>query len=200
MGTFVTVEEVLDEVESDVPFYKHGGGGMTISGGEPLAQPDFTYALLKGAKERGIHTALDTSGYVEWESLDKILDYTDLVLYDIKNMDAEVHKWFSGVSNELILENAKRIVQRGVEMRVRLPVIPDVNDSEKNMEETAKFVKSLEKVEWVDFLPYHPYAGQKYRLFSLEFPFPVGEGYPEEKLEKLTKIFESYGLKTTIGG
>jgi pyruvate formate lyase activating enzyme len=198
-GEFTTVDKVMDEVKKDSVFYEVSGGGMTLSGGEPTAQPDFCYALLKAAKEAGLHTALDTNGYIDWDTLSKLLDYTDLVLYDIKLMDSEAHKEFSGASNEIILENAERIAKRGTEMRVRVPVIPNVNDSKRNLEETAKFAKSL-GVEFVDLLPYHPYAGQKYRQFSLDFPYPIGVGYPEEKLEELRKIFETQGLKTTIGG
>ena len=172
---------------------------MTISGGEPTAQPDFALSLLKKAKEFGIHTALDTNGNLEWNSLKELLRYADLVLYDIKSMDPEAHKGFTGVDNERILENAKRIAEIDVEMRIRFPVIPDVNDGIDNLKETAKFAKSL-GVEWVDILPYHAFAGQKYRLFSLDYPFPIGEGYPEEKITEIKSLFESFGLKTTIGG
>ena len=199
VGRFMTVDEVMDKVMSDEVFYKTSGGGMTISGGEPTAQPDFTLSLLKKAKEFGIHTALDTNGNLEWNSLKELLRYTDLVLYDIKSMDPEAHKGFTGIDNNRILENVKRIAEIDVEMRIRFPVIPDINDSIENLKETAKFAKSL-GVEWVDILPYHAFAGQKYRLFSLDYPFPIGEGYPEEKIAEIKNLFESFGLKTTIGG
>lgn len=199
VGRFMTVDEVMDEVTSDKIFYKTSGGGITISGGEPTAQPDFTLSLLKRAKEAGIHTALDTNGYLEWDSLKKLLDYTDLVLYDIKSMDPETHKDFTGVDNKKILDNAKKIAESDVDMRIRFPLIPGINDGADNIKETAKFTKSL-GIEWVDMLPYHAFAGHKYRLFSLDFPFPIGEGYPEEKLTKIRGLFESFGLNTTIGG
>jgi glycyl-radical enzyme activating protein family len=200
VGRFMTVDEVLKEVLSDKIFYDTSGGGMTLSGGDPTAQPQFTLALLKSAKERGLHTALDTNGNLEWEFLEEILKYTDLVLYDIKAMDSKLHESFTGVPNDLILKNAQKIAEKkNVEMRIRIPVIPGINDGRENMEETARFAKSL-KVPGVDLLPYHAFAGQKYRLFSLDFPFPVGEEYPEEKLVDIKNIFEAMGLQTTIGG
>ena len=201
-GQFMGVDEVMKEVEADREFYENSGGGMSLSGGEPTAQPKFCYALLKTAKERGINTALDTNGYVKWEILNELLDYTDFVLYDIKNMDPEAHKRFSGVSNELILENARRIVKekKGVVIRIRIPVIPEGNDSEENLARTAEFVRSL-GLKGVDLLPFHPWAGQTYRLFSLDYPFPVGEWYPEEKMKKIMETFKSYDLEVTyLGG
>jgi len=199
VGKFMTAEEVLEEVLSDKVFYKTSGGGMTISGGEPTAQPEFTLSLLKKAKEAGIQTALDTNGNLEWEFLKELLRHTDLVLYDIKSMDSKSHRDFTGVDNKRILENAKKIAETNIEMRIRFPVIPEINDGKENVKNTAEFVKLL-GVEWVDILPYHAFAGQKYRLLSLDFPFPIGEGYPEEKLKGIKDIFESFGLKTTIGG
>ncbi len=199
VGKFMTVEEVMEEVLSDKVFYKTSGGGMTVSGGEPTAQPEFTLSLLKRAKEEGIHTALDTNGNIEWEFFKELLKYTDLVLYDIKSMDPKTHKDFTGVDNSRILENAKKMAETGVDFHIRFPLIPKINDSKENVEKTAKFAKSL-GAEWVDILPYHAFAGQKYRLFSLDFPFPIGEGYPEEKIKNIREIFESFGLKTTIGG
>ena len=199
-GQFMTVDEVMVEVEEDRPMYENSGGGMTLSGGEPTAQPEFALALLKAAKERGINTALDTCGYVKWEILNELLNYTDFVLYDIKNMDPKAHKEFSGVSNELILENAKRVAESGIAMGIRIPVIPESNDSEENMARTAEFVRSLGLKE-VDLLPFHPWAGQSYRLLGLDYSFPIGEWYPEEKLRKVEEIFKSYGLEVNkMGG
>lgn len=171
---------------------------MTLSGGEPLAQQGFTLALLKTAKEKGVHTALDTSGYARWEVMERILEYVDLVLYDIKNMDPEAHKKFSGVSNELILDNARRTARK-VKLRLRVPLIPGVNDTRENLEQTAKFAKSLEP-EGVDLLPFHAFAADKYRLLGMDYPFPIGVGYIEEKLEELRGIFLAQGLEVTVGG
>jgi pyruvate formate lyase activating enzyme len=199
IGKIVTAKEVLDEVEKDRPFYKESGGGMTISGGEPTSQPDFAYALLKGAKKRRIRTALDTNGCATWETYSRLLEYTDLVLLDIKHMNAEAHKKFAGVSNQNVLENARKIVASGVDTHFRVPVIMDVNDSAENMEATASFAEEL-GVKCVDLLPYHPWAGSKYRLLSIDFPYPKGKGYPKKKMAALRKIFRSHGVKTTVGG
>lgn len=200
VGRFMSVDEVLGEVLEDKTFYDTSGGGMTLSGGEPTAQPHFALALLKGAKEKGLHTALDTNGYLEWELLEKLLEYTDLVLYDIKALDPNIHQNLTGVSNELIIDNARKIAEKeNLGMRLRYPVIPSKNDGADNLKMTAQFAKSLD-VEDVDILPYHAFAGQKYRLFCLDFPFPVGERYPEEKLKGIKDAFEAQGVPTTIGG
>ena len=200
-GDFMTVDQVLDEVEKDKLFYKHSGGGMTISGGEPMAQPDFVLALLKEAKERKINTCLDSNGYAKWELYEKTLDYVDWYLLDIKHMDPEVHKDWAGVSNERVLDNIKKIAERGKKIRIRIPVIPSINDSVENMKKTAEFVESLgSAVEGVDLLPYHPWAGAKYRLFALDYNFPIGEGYDEDHLLELMEIFEPHTVEVTIGG
>ncbi len=203
-GREAGVEEIMAEVERDKPFYRNSGGGMTLSGGEPLAQPEFAAALLKAAKERGIHTALDTCGHAPWEKLKKALEGADFVLYDIKHMDPDRHRAFCGRSNGLILENARRVAESGVAMRVRVPLIPGVNDDEENLKATAAFVAGLRQQAAggleVDVLPYHPYAGAKYRVFGLEYPFPQGEGYPEERLREIVEVFLLRDLEVTVGG
>ena len=202
-GRLMTVQEVMEEVERDKAFYKHSGGGMTVSGGEPLAQPGFTRSLFAAARERGINTALDTCGFAPWEVLARVLEVTDYVLLDIKHMDPEAHRRHCGASNETILENARRMAERGVPMRLRLPLIPGFNDGEENLRRSAEFVRELEErgreLE-VDILPYHPYAGAKYRVFGLDYPLPQGEGYPEERLRGIVEIFTARGLTVTVGG
>jgi pyruvate formate lyase activating enzyme len=173
---------------------------MTLTGGEPTNQPDFCLSLLKAARERGINTCLDTNGYSKWEIYEKLIDHVDWFLWDIKNMDSEKHKDWAGVSNERILENLKRVVERA-KVRIRIPIIPDINDSEENLRKTAEFVDSLgANVEGVDLLPYHPYAGTKYRLFCLDYPFAAGQGYDEDRLLEIMKIFEPHAAEVTIGG
>jgi len=193
-GKFVTVDEVMAQVEQDIPFYKESGGGLTISGGEPTAQPEFALALFKSAKQKGINTALDTSGYQSWSILEKILDYTDYVLYDLKHMDRKEHIAFTGVSNDLILENLEKIILRkNLTTYIRLPLLPGVNDSEENIRATGKYIQSL-GLKTVYLLPAHPFAGQSYRLVGIDYPFPIGESYPEEKAKIAQSILESYGL------
>ena len=200
-GRYVTAKEVLDEVEKDKPFYENSGGGMTLSGGEPLAQPNFILSLLSGAKDRGIHTCLDTTGYAKWEVIESILDYTDIFLWDVKHLDSIIHKSWAGVGNELILDNLKKVAKLGKSIRIRVPVIPNINDSMEDMRKTADFVESLgPSVVGVDLLPYHPWASAKYRLFALDYDFPIGEGYNEEQILEMMNIFEPHVAEVTIGG
>ena len=202
-GRLVSVDEVLEEVQADKLFYKHSGGGMTVSGGEPLAQPEFTRALLAAAKERGISTALDTCGYAAWEVVERVLEVTDHVLLDLKHMDPRAHREYCGASNELILDNAGRIAVSGVPLRFRVPLIPDFNDSEENLVRTAEFISGLcggGKPCEVDILPFHPYAGAKYRIFGLDYPFPQGEGYDEGRIPAVIDIFTARDLAVTVGG
>ncbi len=202
-GKLMTVGEVLEEAEKDKPFYKHSGGGITVSGGEPLAQPEFTRDLLAEAKERGLNTALDTCGFAEWKVLESILPFADFVLLDLKHMDPESHRAYCGAPNHLILENARRLAEEARGLRFRIPLIPGFNDGEENLVRTAEFIRGLrrDRGEWeVDILPYHPYAGAKYRIFGLEYPFPEGEGYPEERLLGIVELFTSRRLTVTVGG
>ena len=202
-GAFVRAGDVLDAVEKDELFYQNSGGGLTISGGEPTTRFEFTLALLKGARKRGIDTALDTCGYIEWEKLETLLEWTDIVLYDIKHMDSDAHKKFTGRDNKLILENAKRIAEKGIPMRIRVPVIPGQTDTVEALGKTAKFVAELDKegtILGVDLLPYHPYAGAKYRIFGYDYPFPEAMEFTDENIMAFIELFNDEGLDVTVGG
>jgi len=198
-GTDYTVEELVTRVCKDIPFYEQSGGGVTVSGGEPLSQPDFTLQFLVHLKERGIHTALDTSGYARYEAFERILPCTDLFLYDLKHMDSEQHRIVTGVPNEWILENAARIARAGAELQVRIPLIPDFNDSEKNLRETGLFCRSLgEAVAMVQLLPYHNLGTLKYQ--RLDDSKPVLEATPpsEEKIQEALELLKNMGLPVTL--
>jgi pyruvate formate lyase activating enzyme len=161
IGKYMTVDMVMREILKDVLFYKNSGGGVTLSGGEPSAQPEFTLTILQRCKEVGLHTTLDTCGYVEWPLMEKLLRYTDLVLYDIKCMGARKHHEATGRSNRIILENAKKIA-RNKAMRVRVPIIPGFNDSAKEIQAISHFSRvELGSVE-IDLLPYNPMGEIKY--------------------------------------
>jgi pyruvate formate lyase activating enzyme len=164
VGKYWEVDEVMAEVLRDRRFYESSGGGVTLSGGEPMAQPEFALNILKGCKEEGLHTALDTCGHVSWSIFERLLEYTDLVLYDIKCINTIKHKEATGQSNDLILENAKK-VYRIKPMRVRVPLIPGFNDSIDEVRAIAGFVNAkLGKVE-IDLLPYNKLAeGKNTRL------------------------------------
>ena len=127
-GKDMTIDQLMKRIDQDRPFYRKSGGGVTVSGGEPVLQHRFTKALLQECKKQGLHTCLDTSGYAKWEYYKKIVRYTDLVLYDIKHMDTEQSRVLTGVPNERILENARRMAIEGVALQIRMPVIPGLND------------------------------------------------------------------------
>lgn len=202
MGKGVTAEYVFREVKKDKIFYENSGGGVTLSGGEPLMQPKFAASILSLCKEDGIHTAIDTSGYATWEVIKEVFEYVDLVLFDFKEIDSRRHESITGVPNALILENAKRICREfRIPFFARIPVIPTCNDSIENMEAIAKFISNeLGRQVRVFLLPYHRLGEVKYlrlevtgRTFSTDTP-------SEEHMEQIKRIFESYGLDTQVGG
>ena len=198
-GTRYTVEEIMQKVRSDKSFFEFSGGGVTVSGGEALSQSEFTLALLKQLKAEGFNTALDTTGFAPWETVEATLPYTDLYLYDLKNMDSEKHRKTVGVPNERILDNARRIAAAGGKLQIRIPVIPLFNDSEENIRKTAEFCKELgtEAVTTVQLLPYHNLGVSKHLRISDE---AVAEATPpsDEKMERFKEIFLSCGIPAMI--
>ena len=198
-GTDYVVEDLLERLLKDKPFYENSGGGVTISGGEPLSQPEFVFQLLKRLKDCGIHTALDTSGYAPYEILERVMPYTDLFLYDLKHMDSEQHKIVVGVPNERILDNASRIARTGGKMQIRIPIIPDFNDSEDSIRKIGIFCRSLgEAVTVVQLLPYHNLGVMKY--LRLDDSKIVLEADPpsDEKIRSLKESLENLGLPVTV--
>lgn len=196
-GKLMTVNEVLGIVERDALFYRNSGGGITASGGEPTAQPEFLLELFQRCQEHGFHTTLDTCGYVRWEILERILEYTDLVLFDIKHMDPVTHIELTGVDNRLILENAKRIVQLGKALRARIPLIPDCNDSADSIKAVGEFVTSLGLTE-ADILPYHRLGTRKYERLGMEYKLSGAESYHEEQVQEIKRQLESFGITVSI--
>jgi pyruvate formate lyase activating enzyme len=198
-GTDYTVEEIVDRVSKDIPFYEHSGGGVTVSGGEPLSQPEFTLQLLKCLKERGIHTALDTTGYSRYENIAAVLPYTDLFLYDLKHMDSGQHKTTIGVPNKIILENAQNIARQGGKLQIRVPIIPRFNDSEENIRTTGVFCKSLgDAVTVIQLLPYHNLGVVKYQRIDEDRVILEAQPPSEEKIESIKRILEDMGLPVTV--
>ena len=171
IGTDNTIEEILEKVLEDKAFMMGSSGGVTLSGGECLCQPDFCAELLKRLKEEGINTAVDTCGFVPKESIDKVMPYTDTFLYDIKAIDEEVHIRCTGQSNRQILDNIRYIDACGKAIEVRIPYVPDYNDDQ--IDKIAEFLKSLKNVKAVKVLPYHNYAESKYRALNMENTLPA---------------------------
>ncbi|KPK92413.1 MAG: hypothetical protein AMJ94_05010 [Deltaproteobacteria bacterium SM23_61] len=198
IGRWVTADQILDEVERDRVFYEASQGGITVSGGEPLMQACFTEALLKACKARGIATAIETSGYASWESMEQVIQHTDSVLYDIKQLDALRHHQFTGFSNQLILENARRIAGSGFPLFIRYPVIPGFNDDPKDMDALFHFTKTLPGVRHLDLLPYHRLGESKYAMLGRDYP--LGELKPPtgQCLESLAQAAKKRGLEVRV--
>ncbi len=200
-GKIMSVNQVMDEVLKDKVFYTNSKGGVTVSGGEPMVQSDFVTALFKAAKSEDISTALDTCGQAPWVDYEKVLPHTDLVLFDLKNMDTHKHESYAGLGNQLILENAEKIAEKGINMRIRIPVIPGTNDTTENWVKTAEFIKKLGKaVQGIDLLPYHPYVGGKYKAFGMDYPYPMGEGLEDESIEPIIGYFINCAPEVSVGG
>ncbi|MBD3184865.1 glycyl-radical enzyme activating protein [Candidatus Poribacteria bacterium] len=185
-GKTVTVQEVIDEVKKDMPFYENSGGGVTLSGGEPTFQPDFCLAVLKASKEEGMHTTLDTSGCVKWDTLEKILEYVDLVLYDMKHMNPDKHKEFTGVPNELILSNLKKMDQLSIPIEIRMPTIPELNDSQENLQALAEFLSELKNVKRIKLLPYHRLGEGKYERLDMDYRLKDLQPPSKERMKEIT--------------
>jgi len=200
VGRYMTVDEVLDTIEQDRNFYERSNGGVTISGGEPTTQPEFVSELFKRCRAKQIHTALDTCGQVEWDVLRGILRHVDLVLYDIKQMDPAKHRRFTGVSNSLILENAKKVALEQVPMVIRVPVVPGYNDDKENIDALAKFVCKLKTVKEIDLLPYHRFGKAKYERLGRGYRLQHVKPPVEEHMLRLKRILESHGFNVKIGG
>lgn len=190
-GRIATVQEVVEEVKKDIPFYENSNGGVTLSGGEPTMQPEFCIAILSECKKANLHTALDTSGFVKTEILTEILKYVDLVLYDIKHTDSEKHKKYTGVPNELILHNLRYINDMEIPIEIRIPTIPNINDSEENFSEVARIVNNLNSIERIRLLPYHRLGEGKYERLEMEYKLKGLESPNKVRMEELVKMLKS---------
>ena len=203
-GTTMTVDEVLERVERDRIFYRRGGGGLTLSGGEILMQPKFAERILRGAWDRFTHTAIETCAFGNWQDLRSILRYTNLAFIDIKHMDTETHKRLTGRSNDRILNNLRRAaafcLDHKREMIVRLVVVPGVNDSQVNLERMASFLRELPG-EWeLNLLPYHMYGVAKYDWLGAKYELMDVAPPSRERLTRLAGFFKSFNISTSVGG
>ena len=199
VGRDVTVAEVLDEVEKDRIYFRRSGGGITLSGGESMCQPDFATALLKEAQERGINTAIETTACAKWETVARLLPYLDTVLMDIKHIDSAKHKEFTGQPNELMLENARKIAHSGVELVVRVPVIPTFNDTVEEIRDIARFAHSI-GVKHLHLLPYHRFGYGKYVGLGREYPMGDLPSPDDQKMQSLLDAASAEGVIAQIGG
>jgi glycyl-radical enzyme activating protein len=171
-GREMSVDEVMTVVRRDKPFYEQSGGGLTITGGEPMLQPEFTRELLQAAKVEGLHTCLDTCGWASKQAYEQVLPFVDLFLYDIKATKPETHKRLTGVSNELILTNLDHIMQQGARVRLRCPLVPGINDTPDHLAGIAALSKRYPDLEGIDLMAYHNVGNAKYDRYGIENPLP----------------------------
>jgi pyruvate formate lyase activating enzyme len=199
-GRKVGVDEVLAEVEKDRPFYQNSGGGMTLSGGEPLAQSDFVEALLAAAHAAGLHNAVDTCGYVPWSHFERVLPYTDLFLFDVKCASAERHRIATGCDNALIQDNLRRLSQAGANLQIRVPTVPGYNASVSEVEAIGRLVADLDPVPPVELLRYHRLGEGKYETLGLDCPLVIETPPGNDIMQELCAAVEKQGVRCTVGG
>jgi pyruvate formate lyase activating enzyme len=200
LGKMMTVAEIVKEVKKDEIIYKHSNGGVTLSGGEPLLEIDFTLQLLKSLFENRINVGVDTCGYVSSGDIEMILPYVNFFLWDLKIMDERKHLEFTGVSNKLILDNLKLVSKRKVPVYIRIPVIPGYNDSKENIIATCEFAHGLESLIEIDLLPLHHLGEARYASLNRLYTIKGMPLIPDERMQELRKLVESYGLTCSIIG
>jgi pyruvate formate lyase activating enzyme len=200
VGRRWTVDEVLAEVLQDRLFYDESGGGVTLSGGEPLIQPEFAYAVLAACRAHGLHTAVDTCGYGRREDLLALATVADLFLYDVKILDDARHRQYTGASNLVILENLKALGEVRANIWIRVPVIPGFNDHERDVEATAAWVASLGNIRHLHLLPYHALGTNKAQRVGRVPPVKPAAGSADDHLKTLAERARAYGLVVQIGG
>jgi pyruvate formate lyase activating enzyme len=204
IGEWYTPEQVLHEVMKDAAVFRRSGGGVTLSGGEPMTQPEFTYEILHKCYEQNIHTAIETTGAVRWNLYEKILPVTDLFLFDIKHMDSHIHEKLTGVPNEQILENARQISRNGKDIIIRIPFIPGINTNEPNLHALAEFTASIRPLE-IHLMPFHQLGKDKYERLGLPYLLKEHPTLHElengsELLNNARKILLKNNIPVFIGG
>lgn len=196
-GEPMTAQEVFDEAKKDIMFYDASGGGVTLSGGEPMLHPEYMYQLLKLLKGAGIHTAVETAGCVPWESFDRVADLVDLFLFDIKHANPLQHKKLTGQSNSLILDNATALVSGGYDVLFRMPLLAGVNDSEDNITQTAEFMKRIRNPR-LQLMPYHRMGQSKYDILNMPYPAIDVPVMDAAEVEAVRQRFEDLGIDCSI--
>lgn len=202
LGKEVPLQEVIDEISRDELYYLNSAGGLTVSGGEPLMQHHFVLSLFQACRHQGIHTCLDTCGDTSPDVLKEVLKNVDLVLYDIKHTDKYIYKELTGGSLEIVLHNAQVVARSGVHTIFRIPLIPGINDSLKNIRNTIVLARDLRvcRVCQVDILPYHRLGVSKYRALGRKYTLEKLAPHSEEKIESFRRLVASYGLTCQVGG
>jgi len=198
-GTNVTVGELVAQVEKDIPFFRSSGGGVTLSGGEPARQAKFAYNFLMACQEKGIHTAMETTGYARWEVVSSLANVTGLFLFDVKFVDPEPHRRFTGVPNKIILGNLRKLAETSNEIHVRVPCISGVNDSPEQIQSISRFVSGI-GLSQIALLPYNGAAGAKYEWLGRDFDLSDKDTQSDGYMNELANICRHEGLSVQIGG
>lgn len=204
-GKKFSINSIMKTIMADTDFYKKSGGGITISGGEPLLQWEFVVELLKECQQNGIHTCLESSMHVRPEVLERAYSFTDMIITDIKHMDPVKHREYTGIGNELILNNIAKTVESGKPLIIRIPVVPDHNNGEENINATAKFIinEMDNRVMQVQLLPYRQLGVEKYKSLGRDYPMdyliPPERNVWEKDIKQLAELMKSYGINTVAG-
>ena len=199
VGTQVSVEAIMEVVRKDHAYYSVTGGGITLTGGEPLHQPAFAQEILQACKAEGIQTAIETSGFAPWEDWEKVLPVLDLVFFDLKHPDAELHQSLTGVDNRPILENLKRVVEQGIPVTIRIPLIPTYNDSPAVLARFVAIMQSM-KLRAVHLLPYHKMGTDKYGWLGRTYELSEMRTHTAVQLATVLDFFLEKGFAAQIGG
>jgi pyruvate formate lyase activating enzyme len=199
-GKKMRVQDVVEEVEKDRIFYDESAGGVTLSGGDPLLQIDFLDELLDEFRSRNIPVSLDTCGYSTLKELERVWDRIDLFLYDLKMMDRKDHEDYTGVSNEIILNNLRELVSTGKSVEIRIPLVSDVNDDETNILGTIQFLSNLENIQSVDLLPYHKGGSEKHIRLGKGGRMKIFKPPSKDRLHQIKRSFLDAGFEVKVGG
>ena len=200
IGKEISVDQLMNEILKDKIFFEESDGGVTFSGGEPLMQSEFLIQLLKECNSTGIHSAVDTSGYADTEIINQVAPHTDLFLYDLKLMNDDDHQKYTGVSNQVILRNLSELDQMGKKLIVRIPIVPDITDSDENLYAIRGFISYLNNLIEVDLLPYHRAGEGKYKKYNLDNKMTDTQSPDTKSLEEVKQIFSGLKCRVRIGG
>lgn len=200
VGREVTVAEVMQGIRPDMPFFEESGGGVTLTGGEPLAQPDFAIELLKTCKAEGIHTALDTCGYAPVDVFRLSMLYTDLYLFDLKLADSKKHAEFTGRGNKLVLDNLSLISSAGKSIIVRIPLVEGITDTPSNLDGLKEIITTHSGIQRIDLLPYHTLAKHKFSQCNRSYALNEMENYSSHKAQAIADTFSGLATLVSVGG
>lgn len=199
VGKEYSIKELVKEIEKDSTFYEQSGGGVTLSGGEPMVNIDFVEKLINICSEKGIAVVIDTCGNVPYENFQRVKDKVQMFLYDLKLADSKRHIKYTGVDNSIILENLRNLSRDGANINLRIPIIEGVNADEENIKETIDIVKNL-NIHKVNLLPYHDIGRDKYRKLNMEYSKNLMKIPSDEKMQQIKAEFEKYNFIVKIGG